>query len=100
MSAKLTVGECQSLVERMMNEHGWQKRSMPMLAMFMAEELGEVCKAVGNLEIKGKTPERVQELALELADVFNYCCCLSTKYGIDLGAAFKQKIDINSKRVW
>lgn len=96
----LTLADCQRWVEEMMAAKGWEGRSLELQAMMMAEEMGEVCKAVRGLVLKGETPERKQELAHELADVLNYTCWLASKTGVDLEAAFREKFDINAKRVW
>jgi NTP pyrophosphatase (non-canonical NTP hydrolase) len=96
----LTLDECQNIIEKLMIHHGFDKRSLELQAMMMAEETGEVCKAIRNIVLKGKSPERKQELAEELVDVLNYVCWLAKVNDIDLSATFFEKNTKNQSRVW
>lgn len=100
MKQSLTLKTCQQTVADFMRQKGFDQRGMLLQTVMMAEEMGEVAKAMRHIELKGDTPENRQELAHELVDVLNYICWLATKYEIDLDAASQQKMTINSTRTW
>lgn len=96
----LTLLECQEHVAEMMADRNWDKRDILLQTVMMAEEMGEVAKAIREITLKGGTKENIKELSHELADVFNYTCHLATFYNIDLNTAFVDKININKQREW
>lgn len=65
----------------------------------MAGECGEACNIIKKIDRDGLTPERVQALAKELADVVTYADLLAARFGIDLGEAIASKFNEVSKRV-
>ncbi len=65
----------------------------------MAGEVGEACNVVKKIDRDGSTPERIQDLADELADVVTYADLLAARYGINLAEAIKSKFNEVSKRV-
>lgn len=67
-------------------------------ALALAEEAGEVCKLVLERECYGKPPAP-DALAGELADVVVCAAELATRYGVDLDAALRAKLDDLGRRV-
>lgn len=67
-------------------------------ALALAEEAGEVCKLVLERECYGATPA-TEKLAGELADVVVCASELATRYGVDLDAALRAKLDDLDRRV-
>lgn len=64
----------------------------------MAGECGEACNFVKKIDRDGSTPELVQALAHELADLVTYADLLAAYYGIDLGLAVVEKFNQVSER--
>lgn len=64
----------------------------------MAGECGEACNVIKKIDRDGMTPERLQALAKELADVVTYADLLAARFGIDLGEAIASKFNEVSKR--
>lgn len=64
----------------------------------MAGENGEACNFVKKIDRDGSTPELVQALAYELADLVTYADLLAAYYGIDLGLAVVEKFNLVSER--
>lgn len=65
----------------------------------MAGECGEACNVIKKIDRDGMTPERLADLAKELADVVTYADLLAARFGIDLGEAIACKFNEVSKRV-
>jgi NTP pyrophosphatase (non-canonical NTP hydrolase) len=87
----VTVRECQDTISEVMRRTGWDKRSPEDQGCGLAEESGEVCKALIQITRNGISPQRKEELALELADTFMYLLWIGQMYDIDLGEAFQRK---------
>ncbi len=67
-------------------------------ALALAEEAGEVCKLVLERECYGD-PAAAGKLAGELADVVVCVAELATRYGVDLDAVVRAKLDDLARRV-
>lgn len=69
----------------------------------MQEEMGELARLVailgGSKNSLGKDPT-LQELGLEMADVLAYLLKMANYLGVDLEAAYLQKMQINTGRHW
>jgi len=100
MTQSLTLAELQARVKQMVADKGFDGANILLQTVMMAEEMGEVAKAVRNLERHGKTAENQRELGLELADLLNYVCWLATHYGVNLDNAIEEKFAINATRTW
>lgn len=85
----------------MVRERGFDKETLPELFMFFLEECGEMArsarKATDTKAHKGKQLSDVQH---EIADVFIYFLEICNKLGVDLESAFRNKEEINKRRVW
>lgn len=69
--------------------------------MLFLEECGELAKAARKTQ-KIKTAKTSEQLSLgyEAADVFIYLLDICNHFGIDLEKAFRDKEEINKKRIW
>lgn len=75
-----------------------ESKDGPWWGNAMAGESGEACNIIKKIDRDGVTPELLQALALELADVVTYADLLAARFGIDLGLAVRTKFNIVSDR--
>lgn len=69
--------------------------------MLFLEECGELAKATRKIEkIHSDKNSEQFKVASEAADVFMYLLDICNKLGIDLEQAFREKEEVNKKRVW
>lgn len=91
----------QQYVRDLVKERGFDEETISEIFMLMTEEVGEVAKAIRKYtNAKVDDNSRKPELALELADVFIYLLDVCNYFDIDLEQAFRDKEEINKKRVW
>jgi NTP pyrophosphatase (non-canonical NTP hydrolase) len=66
----------------------------------LTEEVGEVARIISRRygEQSEKESDREKDLGEELADVIFVVLCLANQTGVDLQAAFDQKMEIKTKR--
>lgn len=97
----LTLDEIQDYVAKMEVERGFSDSTLLEQALKLAEETGEVCKAVRKRSSLGVDPtSTVGGLGEELADVLIYVAALANREGIDLSRALRAKELVNAKRTW
>ncbi|MEU0240941.1 MazG nucleotide pyrophosphohydrolase domain-containing protein [Nocardiopsis sp. NPDC006198] len=97
----LTLEEIQGYVARMEVERGFSDSTLIEQALKLAEETGEVCKAVRKHSVLGVDPHStVGPLGEELADVLIYVAALANRAGIDLSHALRDKETVNENRTW
>lgn len=97
----LTLAEIQEYVAKMEVERGFTSSSLVEQALKLAEETGEVCKAVRKRAALGVDPtSTVGDLGHELADVMIYLAALANREGIDLSEALRAKERLNEQRSW
>jgi len=82
-------------------ERGFKKETIPEIFMLFLEECGEMAKAARKIQnIKVDKNSKNYHLNHEIADVFIYLLDICNQYNIDLEQAFREKEEINKKRVW
>jgi NTP pyrophosphatase (non-canonical NTP hydrolase) len=97
----LTLAEIQEYVAKMEVERGFSDSTLVEQALKLAEETGEVAKAVRKHSSLGVDPTSVVgNLGEELADVLIYVASLANREGIDLSKALRDKEQVNEKRTW
>ena len=66
----------------------------------LTEEVGEVARIIARRygEQSEKESDKAKDLGEELADVLFVLLCLANQTGVDLQAAFDQKLDLKTKR--
>ncbi|WP_042351561.1 MazG nucleotide pyrophosphohydrolase domain-containing protein [Bacillus massiliigorillae] len=100
----MDVNEFQQWVKDYYEERGWSKLDIFIRIGFLAEETGEVARAIRALEIGRDRPdesdgtysEKKQELVGELGDVLGNIIVIANKYDIKLEDIFKthqEKLD-------
>lgn len=86
----------------MIIERGFQQETTPELLMLLMEECGELARACRkHTSIKtDATRAKDENLEHELADILMYVFAIANKYDVDLEKAFREKEEINKKRIW
>ncbi|GGE60303.1 MazG nucleotide pyrophosphohydrolase domain-containing protein [Priestia taiwanensis] len=93
----MNVNEFQQWVKEYYEARGWSDLDIFIRIGFLAEETGEVARAIRALEIGRDRPDEVdgtyteqkQELAEELGDVLGNLIVIANKYEIPLEDIFK-----------
>ncbi|SHK67622.1 MazG nucleotide pyrophosphohydrolase domain-containing protein [Nocardiopsis flavescens] len=97
----LTLDRIQAYVAEMEVERGFSDCTLVEQALKLAEETGEVCKAVRERASLGLDPtSTVGDLGQELADVLIYLASIANREGIDLSRALREKEAVNETRTW
>ena len=96
-----TLKDYQGYIEEMIKERGFDKETIPEIFMLLIEEIGEMAKAARkHTNMKTDNNSRKPELEQEIADVFIYLLDICNYFNVDLEKAFRDKEEINKKRVW
>jgi NTP pyrophosphatase (non-canonical NTP hydrolase) len=93
----VNLSEFQSWVKEYYEQRGWAKLDIFTRIGFLAEETGEVARAIRALEIgrdrpdesAGSREEQKQELVEELGDVLGNIVVIANKYEIPLEDIFQ-----------
>ena len=99
-----TVAELRRLVEEFVARRDWHQFHTPKnLAMSLAIEAGELMEHFQWLTPEqalatANQPEKLAEIAAELADVFAYGLAMANVLNIDLAAALQQKMAKNERK--
>jgi len=96
-----TLKDFQQYVKDLVQIRGWQDQPIQEVFMLFLEECGELAKAVRKTS--GMTTDKnsiTYHVDLEAADVLIYLLDICNKCGVDLEQAFRDKEEINKKRVW
>lgn len=101
LKPKPTLRDFQKYVAKMVKERGFDKETIPQIFMLFLEECGEMAKAARKSQkIKSDKNSKEYHLDHEIADVFIYLLDICNHFGVDLEKAFREKEEINKKRVW
>lgn len=93
----MDVTEFQQWVREYYEERGWSELDIFIRIGFLAEETGEVARAIRSLEIGRDRPDEVggsfeenkQELTEELGDILGNLIVIANKYDISLEEVFR-----------
>ncbi|MEI5909088.1 MazG-like family protein [Bacillus spongiae] len=93
----MNIGEFQQWVKDYYESRGWSELDIFIRIGFLAEETGEVARAIRALEIGRDRPDEVtgslaenkQELTEELGDVLGNLIVIANKYNIPLEEVFQ-----------
>ncbi|GAA1115658.1 MazG nucleotide pyrophosphohydrolase domain-containing protein [Nocardiopsis metallicus] len=97
----LTLAQIQDYVAKMEVERGFSDSTLVEQTLKLAEETGEVCKAVRKQAALSVDPtSTVGGLGEELADVLIYLAAIANRSGIDLSQALRDKEAVNENRTW
>jgi NTP pyrophosphatase (non-canonical NTP hydrolase) len=101
-----TMADYQRYIHELEAMHGWLDVDLIHNGFLLAEELGELIKAIRKHEkyFSKDHPEGQQaardHVAEEIVDCFNYLCAIANRLEIDLDAAFRKKNERNQNRTW
>ncbi len=83
-------------------ERDWEQfhspKDLAMALIVEAAELVEPLQWLSEAQSRELPPERVEEVALEMADVFIYLLRLADQLEVDLLAVAGRKIEINARK--
>ncbi|WP_160031534.1 MazG nucleotide pyrophosphohydrolase domain-containing protein [Paenibacillus sp. An7] len=102
----MDVREFQKWVQLYYEQRGWSELDIFIRIGFLAEETGEVARAIRDLEIGRDRPDELsssyldkkQELTEELGDVLGNLTVIANKYNISLEDIFLSHKNKISKR--
>jgi NTP pyrophosphatase (non-canonical NTP hydrolase) len=102
LKPKPTLRDYQGYIDKMLKERGFDKETIPEVFMMLLEECGELARSARKTQkhIKAYKGKRRSEIRYEFADVFIYLLQLCNYFDIDLEKAFREKEEINKKRIW
>ena len=106
LSDRPTLRDCQSFHRWLDKEKGFSQ-DLPVNVMLLVEEVGEVAKEVRRLQKAQADPllaaqenEALLHLREELADCLAFIVKLANYAGVDLEAAYVEKMRYNVDREW
>ena len=96
-----TLAKLQTYVHELEIERGFIDQTILEKCLLMGEEMGELFKAIRKTEnISTDHNSETFHIGEELVDILIYICAIANRSGIDLEKSFRQKEEINKKRVW
>ena len=96
-----TLGDIQDYVAKIEIERKRDHENIAKKFLMLVEEVGELMTA-DRKKPKTLRPDHNPEFASideELADIFAYLCSIANRLGIDMEKAFRNKEEINKKRM-
>ena len=102
LKEKPTLQDFQKYVQELEAERGFLDQNVVQKCLLLGEEIGELFKAVRKMESISidKQNSKLTTVEEELADILIYICSIANRYDIKLETAFRNKEEINKKRVW
>lgn len=96
-----TLKDFQDYVVKLEEERGFTEQTVLQRSLLLGEEVGELFKAIRKSEQMGVDQKSIiGSVDEELADVLIFLCSIANRFNIDLEKAFREKEEINKKRVW
>jgi NTP pyrophosphatase (non-canonical NTP hydrolase) len=97
-----TLKDFQEYVKDLEQERGFEKQNVIQKSLLLGEEIGELFKAIRKMESISidKKNSKITTVEEELADILIYVCAIANRYNIDLEKSFREKEEVNKKRVW
>ena len=96
----MDIKNAQKVVDDWIKTHGVRYFNELTNMAQLTEEVGEVARIIARRygEQSEKESDKAKDLGEELADVLFVLLCLANQTGVDLQAAFDQKLDLKTKR--
>ena len=96
----MDIKNAQKIVDDWIKTHGVRYFNELTNMAQLTEEVGEVARIIARRygEQSEKESDKAKDLGEELADVLFVLLCLANQTGVDLQAAFEQKLDLKTKR--
>jgi NTP pyrophosphatase (non-canonical NTP hydrolase) len=99
LSAKPTLAEYQTFVNKLVLERGYDQETVPEVLMLLIEEVGELAKAIRKINgQKTHQDSKIHNVEDELADCLWLLLDMSNRLDIDLEKAFRAKEAKNATR--
>ncbi|MBA2288690.1 MAG: RS21-C6 protein [Ktedonobacteraceae bacterium] len=102
LQEKPTLTDLQAYMDQVCKERGWTKDSYSEKFLLFVEEVGELAKAIRQVQGLYDEKAKQQRVALEeeFADVLSYLLDLANYFQVDLEQAFRAKEQVNQARRW
>ncbi len=101
LNKKPTLSDFQKYVHKLEVERGFADKIVLQKCLLLGEEMGELFQAIRKAEkMTIDHNSKFGTIEEELADIFIYICSIANSYNIDLEKAFREKEEVNKKRVW
>lgn len=101
LNQKPTLNDFQQYVQELEKERGFTNQTVLQRCLMLGEEMGELFQAIRKEEnMKIDHNSKFGSIEEELADMFIFMCSIANRYNIDLEKAFREKEEINKKRIW
>ena len=95
-----TLPDFQNYIREMVKERGFDKETVSEMFMLLLEECGEMAKSARKTQkIRSDKNSEQFHFGHEAADVFIYLLALCNRFDIDLEKAFREKEELNKKRI-
>lgn len=96
----MDIKNAQKIVDDWIKTHGVRYFNELTNMAQLTEEVGEVARIIARRygEQSEKESDKAKDLGEELADVLFVLLCLANQTGVDLQAAFDQKLNLKTKR--
>ena len=96
----MDIKNAQKIVDDWIKTHGVRYFNELTNMAQLTEEVGEVARIIARRygDQSEKESDKAKDLGEELADVLFVLLCLANQTGVDLQAAFDQKLDLKTKR--
>ena len=96
----MDIKNAQQVVDDWIKTHGVRYFNELTNMAQLTEEVGEVARIIARRygEQSEKESDKAKDLGEELADVLFVLLCIANQTGVDLQAAFDQKLDLKTKR--
>jgi len=97
-----TLKDFQEYVKKLEVERGFHEESVLQKCLLLGEEVGELFKAVRKRDrITRVDPgSKISLVDEELADIIIIVCAIANRLNVDLEESFRNKEEINKKRIW
>jgi NTP pyrophosphatase (non-canonical NTP hydrolase) len=97
-----TLTNLQTYLADVCQERGWTKDTYAEKFLLFTEEVGELAKAIRQIQGLYREPASQNRHALEeeFADVLSYLLDLANCFQVDLEKAFREKEQLNQARTW
>jgi len=101
LKEKPTLKDIQKYVGELEKERDFTKDTVLKKCLMLGEEIGELFKSIRKSEkIKIDHNSKFGSVDEELADIIIFICSIANRFKIDLEKAFRDKEEINKKRIW
>lgn len=97
-----TLKDFQDYVKELEIERGFQSENVLQKCLLLGEEIGELFKAIRKKDkvVAIDQNSKFSTVDEEFADIIIVLCTIANRLGVDLEKAFREKEELNKKRIW